>query len=502
MESLTGAIDTPSITKALDQMLDSPPRLIPSGGVVNAAISARRPEVVSWVEGILTGPWTASPESVVAASKARHGVRPIAIWDMPSQLAYAALAAKLEPEVGRPVRSSTAWRDFQRKPLDKDSKYIVTADIASCYQLIDHGILAQELVERTGKSQIVRALCELLQETSGKSYGVPQQSQASDALAEAILARLERAVLRKGLALTRYNDDFRFTCNTWSEVVRGLEVLSEEARRMGFILNDSKVLTWSKKKYRKRLDEAESLRAEIANEAELDLTYYEDEYDGDGTVVTPEAHDVDKEAAARILERWKSVAGKGRVAEAKRAEHRALVELVPVALRVLAGQDDVESGVLSTAMQMLRYEQTLTPAVCDFLVSRNDEEPVLRAFDALLAANGYLTGWQIWWLQQPLRRMTSFKEGQGSKRRKEWACRAFANAEHSPVLRAEAAVTLASHGLIKATDLLQVYDRSSRVERPTVVAAIGLLKESSTVKRSVTGDSRLHEWVYQGAQNA
>jgi RNA-directed DNA polymerase len=492
-------LPTIAVAEALDRLLDSPPRLLPSSGVVSSALMTRRTEVVSWSEGVFAGRWTAAPESVVAASKARHGVRPIAIWDLPSQLAYSALTAQLAPNVEKPVRSSGAWTAFQKDPLEARSKYIVAADIASCYQLIDHGILAEELVERSGNSQTVRQLCELLQETSGKSYGLPQQSHASDALAEAVLARLERAVLRKGLALSRYNDDFRLTCNTWSEVIRGIEVLSEEARRMGFVLNDSKVVTWSRTKYKNRLEAAENLRAEIAAAAELDLTHFEIEYGGDVSIIAPEPDDVDREAAGRILERWNSVGGKGRVAEAKRSEHRALVELAPVALRALSGGHDVESSVLDTVMQMLRYEQTLTPAVCEFLLTRDDEESVLGAFDKLLADNSYLTGWQTWWLQLPLRRMSTLATGRGSKKRKEWALNAFNNAEHSPVLRAEAAVTLARHGLITAADLLRVYDRSSRVERPTVVAAIGILKAGGNVKRSVTGDSKLHDWIYDWA---
>jgi hypothetical protein len=151
-------------------------------------------------------------------------------------------------------------------------------------------------------------------------------------------------------------------------------------------------------------------------------------------------------------------------------------------------------------MQMLRYEQTLTPAVCDFLLTIDDEERVLRAFDRFLADDAYLTGWQTWWLQQPLRRMSGLVKGRGSKRRKEWALAAFGNAEHSPLLRAEAAVTLARHGLITAAELLRVYDRSSRVERPTVVAAIGLLKTDGNVRRSIVGDSKLYEWIYDWAQ--
>jgi hypothetical protein len=52
-------------------------------------------------------------------------------------------------------------------------------------------------------------------------------------LAEALLAKLERALVRRGLAADRYSDDFRFTSASWSEVIRALEVLEEEARLVG-----------------------------------------------------------------------------------------------------------------------------------------------------------------------------------------------------------------------------------------------------------------------------
>jgi RNA-directed DNA polymerase len=317
-------------------------------------------------------------------------------------------------------------------------------------------------------------------------------------LAETVLSALERRVLRKGLSLTRYNDDFRINCGTWSEVVRALEILSEEARNMGFFLNDSKVLTYRRSTYESRLERAENLRAEIAEEAELDLTHYLATYDGDVEVIEPVAADVDHLTAVRVLERWQRVAGRGQVRDSARPEHAALLQLVPLALRELSKTSADAPKALDIAMDLLRYEQPMTPMVCDFLTTRQDDAALLRAFDRLLRKNVYLTGWQAWWLQQPLARMV-LTSGPGSRRRKTWLEDLSVDAQRSPVLRANAARTLARHGLVDVPDLLTVYDRASPVERPVVVEAMALLKPSTAIRSAVTGDSKLHEWIYDWA---
>jgi hypothetical protein len=61
-------------------------------------------------------------------------------------------------------------------------------------------------------------------------------------------------------------------------------------------------------------------------------------------------------------------------------------------------------------------------------------------------------------------------------------------------------MTMARHGLIDAEQLLRIYDRSSPVVRPVVVAAIGLLKPASRIERAVTGDSQLDQWVFEWAR--
>jgi hypothetical protein len=128
-----------------------------------------------------------------------------------------------------------------------------------------------------------------------------------------------------------------------------------------------------------------------------------------------------------------------------------------------------------------------------------NEGALLDAFDQLLSSNPYLSGWQVWWLQQPLARTTGFAHGNGSTQRIEWAERAFAEVGFSPVLQAHASLTLARHGLIEANRVLELYDRTSPVVSPVVVLAMALLSPSAELKRAVTGDNRLHHWVFESA---
>jgi RNA-directed DNA polymerase len=258
--------------------------------------------------------------------------------------------------------------------------------------------------------------------------------------------------------------DFRFTCISWSEVVRSLEVLEEESRLLGLTVNDSKTLTWSRSKYESHLYEVEKLRAEIAEEAELDLTGFDtDTYSGAVVVTTtPDTDEVELLSAFRVIDRWQLAAGRGRVAPRNRTEHRAIVELLPFALSTLHGQPGTPTDVLNQCMLLLRYERTMTPAVATYLTSRQDEQDVLAAFDKLLRSKSYLNGWQAWWLQQPLARVVGFANGDGAPRRLRWARAVLVSAESTPVLRAEAARTLARHGRIGLGELLAIYDRSSR----------------------------------------
>lgn len=261
-----------------------------------------------------------------------------------------------------------------------------------------HSELAMELRAQTGKGAEIDALTDLLLAVSGRRYGLPQQSEPSDLLAEAYLALLERRTIRAGVKLIRYNDDFRMLCHSWAEVVRAIEILSEQARRLGLFLNDSKVVTYKVATYRNVVESASSLRVAIAHEVEWDLTHLVLGYDGDVVEVYPEDAEVAIGSSLRLLKMWNEIAGDGSIAEGERARHSALVNLLPTALWLLATSQEMVPGVLPICRNLLVYEQTLTPAVSSYLARLQDREALYMEVVNLFSADGHLSGWQVWWL--------------------------------------------------------------------------------------------------------
>ncbi|MFI5492263.1 reverse transcriptase domain-containing protein [Actinoplanes sp. NPDC051859] len=483
---------------ALDREIDKPPRMLPRNSVLQA-LSPRRPKAAEWIEKVVGGRFLPSAEETVAVSKVNHGVRPVAMWDLPTRVLYGALAMHLEPSLPSVDRGRAQWAAFKRSPLDYDGSYIVATDIASCYQYVDHNLLMDELQMQVGEHAVVSALGDLLSTTQGRTYGIPQQSAASDLLAEALLDRLERVLVRRGIQAGRYNDDFRFTCGSWSDTVRAIEIFAEETRRLGLTMNDLKTITWKRSTYEKSLDEAEDLRKQIAADAQYDLTLVEDDPYGDEAVFQPNPTDVDREAAARIVERWAKVGGRSQVPTQRVKEHRALLDLLSSALATLETEPATDPELLKHLMKMLRFARQMTPAVCRYLATRTDPAPVIAAFDKLLTSRAYLNHWQSWWLQSAIASHSAFGTGDGAARRIKWVRAALDAPGQAATPRAYAALTLARHGQIDAEGLLRLYDRTGATARPLLVAAIALTSPTYRISKAVTHDNRLHRWVYEWA---
>ncbi|MGC5321578.1 RNA-directed DNA polymerase [Micromonospora arida] len=486
-----------NLAGSLDRQIDKPPRMLPQNGILQA-LSQRRPKAVTWVQQVVGGRFTPSAEETIAVSKINHGVRPVAVWDLPTRVLYGALTMRLEPLLPAVDRGQAQWAAFKRAPLNYEGSYIVATDIASCYQYIDHSLLIDELLVQVGEHAAVNTLGDLLSTAQGRTYGIPQQSAASDLLAEALMDRLERTLLRRGIQAGRYNDDFRFTCRSWSEAVRAIETFSEETRRLGLTMNDLKTITWKRSTYQRSLDEAEDLRQQIAVDAQYDLTLFEyDPYGEEVALQPPDLTDVDREAAARIIERWANVGGRSQIPARRVKEHRALLDLLTSALVTLETAPGTDLDLLKHLMRMLRFARQMTPAVCRYLGGLADPAPAIAAFDKLLTTRAYLNDWQSWWLQSAIASNAAFGTGEGAKRRIEWV-RAALGAQ-APTPRAYAALTLARQGQIKADELLRLYDRTGTTARPLLVAAIALTKPSTRISNAVIQDNPLHRWVYEWA---
>ena len=73
--------------------------------------------------------------------------------------------------------------------------------------------------------ELVNALMQLLEETQGRAYGLPQLLDPSDRLSEVYIDRVERALIRAGFHTWRYNDDFRIGCRDYPETLDAIEHL-------------------------------------------------------------------------------------------------------------------------------------------------------------------------------------------------------------------------------------------------------------------------------------
>jgi RNA-directed DNA polymerase len=93
MELPSGLLDHESLMLAIDEERYAPPTLLPVG-VVGKILRHHRDEVADILLAQLSTSFTPAPQEVVAVSKARHGVRPVAVMDLATRIAYRALVSR------------------------------------------------------------------------------------------------------------------------------------------------------------------------------------------------------------------------------------------------------------------------------------------------------------------------------------------------------------------------------------------------------------------------
>ena len=237
-------------------------------------------KIAVWITNQLRRGYTPSPQQIVAARKS-HGIRPIAYWGISERIIYRALTQLLVGHEFVLDRSPKAYVEFVTAPVEyakllqervrrnallnstdpfgvpsdldpfadfyfgeSEIKYIVKSDITAFYQYIDHGILAQELMVRGANAEAIDVLTDLLAEVQGRAYGLPQLLDSSDLLSEVYIARVERSVVRKGMTIWRFNDDFRVACRTYADALQAIEELDSAARDVGLTVSEFKTVTY------------------------------------------------------------------------------------------------------------------------------------------------------------------------------------------------------------------------------------------------------------------
>lgn len=432
-----------------------------------------------WAHRRCVGEFAPVPGQIVTVRKSGHGVRPVAELSIRDRLLYRALVRRWKEVLPEPDRSSEAHEGFLKAPLEMATTptYVVSSDVTACYEYIDHGLLAREVLARTGDSDGVEALTSLLAGLTGRLYGLPQQSGSSDVLAEAYLSIVERRLLRRGLAVWRYNDDFRIAVDSWSQALNAVDALERECRAIGLALNDLKTVVRKVATYQEALSRRAEVLEEISGEVELDLTdVVQGPYDVD-IVIEPEKNEVTVAAAQKVVAEWLMLQEKmldpnpeSTLTQEEQDKRIALTDLLRWALSVLQSEK-TGIDVLAACGQILRTEQTLTPLVARYLTKATNPALTIAWFEDFLGGNPYLTPWQAWWVAPALRALAgSYADGSAQRH---WLESVWTDAACPEPVRAGVAFTVAQKGVADATGLLEVYESMTDTGRPFVARAVG-----------------------------
>ncbi|MGL5826225.1 MAG: reverse transcriptase domain-containing protein [Nocardioides sp.] len=472
-------------------------------GPIESLLFCKTDEIADWALRRVAGTFRPVLQQVVPVRKHGHGVRPVAELFLRDQLLYRALATSWASDLPPVSRETQGFDDFQRAPLsDTTAAYVVSSDVSAFYQYIDYNVLAQELLIRTGDADRVTALLDLLEGVTGRTYGLPQQSEPSDLLAETYIDIIHRRLVRKGLRVWRYNDDWRITTASWSKALHAVDLLEHEARRIGLTLNDSKTIIRTIRTYSDEIEHRDAVLKEVADEAELDLTDFDFFSEYEIMILEPDQSAVQLEASRRVLLRY----GEHRVGDKEEPKVlQTLLGLLPSALlrlseAVHANQIEVDLDVLKLCMEMLRTEQTLTPQISRYLGAAVafDEAAVLNVFDGLLMSDPYITPWQTFWLGPHLGRSSKFTAKKSGSKRAAWLQSVWNSTAASEPVKSGLATTLARHKLIEKNDLLAAYDRFSETGRPGIAAAIGVAEpnKSDAAIAALCREDGLSEMAY------
>ena len=130
----------------------------------------------------------------------------------------------------------------------------LSVDVQSFYDSIRHDLLGEALRRADCDPQVAAALAGWLGEVMGRPQGLPQGLGASDPLASAVLAPLDRALAREGVRYVRHGDDLRVV-GTHADVSDAHRLVRDELRDLGLVINDDKTRVLRRDTYLERRSE-------------------------------------------------------------------------------------------------------------------------------------------------------------------------------------------------------------------------------------------------------
>jgi hypothetical protein len=384
------------IRRAVDEEASWHPDLIPPN---LASIYAEKngADTADLIAEVAQAPLDIHRAQVLAASKWRYGRRPVALLPLQERILYRAVVNRIDNDLPEVVRGSTAHSDFEKAPVDDGAAYIVVTDIANYYSSIPLKLLAKELLERCGRWEPVKWLHSFWQHIgNGLDHGIPQVSDPSDRVAEAYIDELHRRLLRRGLHVWRYADDFRISASSRSVAIDALELFDEEARNLGLFVNERKTYIPNRSKYEEHRRAEPGNLPEIEIDKDLSDVLAADPYEN----LDDNARDLSEltSSARHLLEQLPMFTPDG--AELPIAKQLQVASALRKSLRILgSGGDD---AALRHCHRLLEQEPQLTPSVAAYLI----DVIGFGAFTDAMASSTVseitrqvpLTTWQRYWI--------------------------------------------------------------------------------------------------------
>lgn len=417
--------------------------------------------------------------------KATYGTRPITILPVSVRVIYEALVTLLEPSLPEDSRAKphTEHRNFGATGQVDDSQRFVDIDIAACYEYIDHELLCEELILQGADPSQAWGLRSVLGSIFPGGIGLPQATYASHRLADAYLARLQRAILRSGRRVHRYADDFRIVCGDWADAHAAIELAAEEARQIGLTLSDGKTTIRSADQILAHeqvaldlFEEHKSKASDSLRQVEFVQVGYDD---FDIAFVDADEVAVEEEALRNIVKIWASHDREKDTVHPRLAT-RALVVLAQAPNRL---EDELLLEIIERAPLHL-------PSIARYIEGRRAEEQENWSTLSELIQSERFGTWSKLWMLAMSRELTPTGSNQ-EEAFLQWCERRLS--EPHETIRAEAAWVLGLHNRLRVDDIGRLYANASDVSRTALAAAAGRIdsSKSSPTSQAIHDDSSL-----------
>lgn len=468
-------IDELNLETAVEEECATWRNLLPKEPWIDAVMSAKS-DLANFVRSELEAGLRVKESVSISARKAVAGTRPVPILDIVDRVAYRAITNRIFQSLEKADRSQEAYKKFLEGPIDlafsgensftlasSEIEYVVESDIVAFYEYIDHTVLQRELELQTGEIEFVRSLIQLVEGVQGRKFGLPQLLDPSDWLSDVYIQVVERDLLRRGLHVYRYNDDFRIPVREYADALDAIELLEECARDVGLVISGHKTFTPSFINYLLK-----NTNLSVTDESEVI-----DPTDVEVNVTEYPAADEDESIAVATdilarLEKHEDATERIDIANTNRADVRELRRAIYACTR---HESDIAIGYVQ---RLFHFVPSLTPRLTDYLVAMHPNSPaaVDEIIDHLVSSKS-LSEWQAMWVAYAIRAVGS-GDPEAHDPRGEWLAAQRHRGRGRP-LAAEVALSQAARGEIKFQEL----DTSLRMDpealNPWFIQAIGLL---------------------------